>query len=241
MKVANPNFLVPSAPPVPTAPINPKALPVTEKKVILRKNIREVNQKQNANYGWRNNYKQSNNVFIQQNNNVYINNDNRDHWRHHNCYNDGCSDWRYEGRYWRNYDYDYYGPDYMMYGGLIIIGNPWDPYYVNQPDFGDHLHHGFYDDVQINNYNDIHIDDMADCAGADTDLMGHQDLGDYGANDLGIDDPGNDLGIHEDMADLQGDNGVDFQNDDFGGNDGYDANDLGNAYEGKIYKMHDFS
>ena len=236
MKVANPKFLVPSAPAVPTAPVDSKALPVTEKKMILRKNIRIANQKQNVNYGWRSKYKQSNNVFTKQRNYGYMDNDSSIH-DHHDYHHDSHDDWRYEGRYRRNNDYDYYGPDYMMYGGLIIIGNPWDPYYINQPDFGDHLHHGFYDDVQINNYNDIHIDDMADWAGADTDLMGHQDLGDYGANDLGIDDPGNDLGIHEDMADLQGDNGVDFQNDDFGGNDGYDANDLGNAYEGKIYEM----
>ena len=137
-----------------------------------------------------------------------------------------------EFRYSRNNDYDYYGPDYMMGGGLIIIGNPCDHYYLNQSDFGDHLHHGFYDDVQIENYHEIHIDDMADWAGADTDLMGQTDLNDYGAQDLGIDDPGNDLGVHQDMADLQGDNGVDFNNDNFGGDDGYAANDLGNAYDG---------
>ena len=62
--------------------------------------------------------------------------------------------------------------------------------------------------------------------------MGQTDLNDYGAQDLGIDDPGNDLGVHQDMADLQGDNGVDFNNDNFGGDDGYAANDLGNAYDG---------
>jgi hypothetical protein len=225
MKVANPNFLVPTAPPPKPAIQNPKELPIIQKKVILRKNIREKNQQTNVNYGWRNNYRHSNTVYV---NNSYE----RNHWDHHHDYHDGCINCRREDRYCRNHDYDYYGPDYMMGGGLIIIGNPWDTHYLNQPDFGDHLHHGFYEDIQITNYEEIHIDDMADCAAADTDLMGQQDLNDYGAQDLGIEDPGNDLGVHEDMADLQGDNGVDFNNDDFGGDDGYGANDLGNAYDG---------
>lgn len=64
MKVANPNFLVPTAPPPKPAIQNPKELPIIEKKVILRKNIREKNQQTNVNYGWRNNYRHSNTVYV---------------------------------------------------------------------------------------------------------------------------------------------------------------------------------
>ena len=95
--LTNPNFLVPTAPP--TKPVqNLKELPKIEKKVILRKNIREKNQKENVNYGWRNNYKQSNNVFVNQTTNVYINNDNRNHCSHHSYYTDNWSNWRYEDK-----------------------------------------------------------------------------------------------------------------------------------------------
>jgi len=112
MKVANPNFLQRSAPPVPKAPPagqNLKALPPQQKKMILRRNKRNKYKNQNQKYGWRNQY-HGDTYYVYQDYSYSSRGSHRgDHNDHGRCRND---------------DYDYYGPDYMVGGGLIIIGNP---------------------------------------------------------------------------------------------------------------------
>mmetsp|Transcript_10629 Transcript_10629/g.12098 ORF Transcript_10629/g.12098 Transcript_10629/m.12098 type:complete len:453 (-) Transcript_10629:480-1838(-) len=61
MKVNNPQFLFRTPPTVPTAPpptsgARMKALPIQQKKMILRRNKRDKYKNQNQKYGWRNQY-----------------------------------------------------------------------------------------------------------------------------------------------------------------------------------------
>lgn len=113
MKVNNPNFLARTPPQVPTAPppSNLKALPANQKKMMLRRNKRNKFKNQNQNYGWRNQY---------HGDTYYV-------YHHHSYSSHSSDDHHYHGRHdrrYRNDDYDYYGPDYLCGGGLIIIGNP---------------------------------------------------------------------------------------------------------------------
>ena len=221
LKVVSPNFLYPGgAPPVPTAPqTNLKSLPVNQKKFIVRRNKRNKFKNQQQSYGWRDNYDGA----------YYGGNYHHHHDHSHSSSSDDHND-RYErdGHRCRNRDHDYYGPNYMVGGGLIIIGNPCDERYINDSDFGGQLHEGMYDDMDSDNFADMDIDDIADCAQADADLVGEGDLGEYGGDELGIDNPAEDLGLNEEFAEVDADPDVDMGGSgdfgaDLGGDDGGDA------------------
>lgn len=197
IKVANPNFLQNSAPPVAYNQGNLKSLPPQQKKLIIRRNRRNKYYNKNETYGWRKQHHQGN----------YYKNE-KDRRRENN-------------------EYGYYGPDYMVGGGIIIIGNPCDHHYINDPHFGDNLHHGFYDDMEPGCFDECGLDDIADFAEADADLMG-DDLAEYGGEELGIDNLGEDLGINEDVAELGNDDGMDFNAED-GGDMYADNGDYGGA------------
>jgi hypothetical protein len=186
MKVVNPDFLQIKAPPVVYNQNDLKNLPPQQKKLIIRRNRRNKYYNRNLPYGWRRNHNQNSNVK------------NSDDRRRDND------------------DYGYYGPGYMVGGGPIIIGDPFDEDCLNSPDFGDILHEGFYDDLGPGLFHKIGLDDIADFAEADVDLMGEGNLAEYGGNDLGIKNFGEDLGINRDMADLGVDDGIDFNAEDGG-------------------------
>ena len=99
------------------------------------------------------------------------------------------------------------------------MANPCDHDYINNQHFGDGLITGFYGDLPAENIHNINIDDVADFAQADVDLISDHNIADYGAAELGINDIANDLQINEFVADAQenpSDN-IDFNafNDDY--------------------------
>lgn len=55
-----------------------------------------------------------------------------------------------------------YTPDYLLIGGLIILGNPCHHDYINDPNFDQNIHKGFYDNANFNDANAFNIDDVAD-------------------------------------------------------------------------------
>ena len=250
MKVANPNFLMPKVPTVPSAPPHKKlkTLPPQQKKFILRRNRRNRYKNQNKNYGWRGYYR--GNTYADPNRyskrkdsssssshseNISDEDSHRADNSKHDKSKDGHRDRRdsHDHRCHRNDEYDYYGTPYFMGGGLIIIGNPCDEHYINDPDFCDHLQEGFYDDIPNDDFADLDIDDIADAAEADVDILGDANLADYGAEDMGIEDFAHDLDINEDVADLGNEGGFDYNADDFGGDADYDGFDAGDAgYDG---------
>ena len=58
--------------------------------------------------------------------------------------------------------------------------------YINDEQIANNIHKGFYDD--LDNLNELNIDDVADCAEADIDLIGDPDIVEYAA-DLNLADP----------------------------------------------------
>jgi hypothetical protein len=90
--------------------------------------------------------------------------------------------------------------DYLLIGGIIIMYNPCDIDYINHPCLGEHIHHGFYDDMQVDGLEDMNMDDLADCAEADVDFIGDPNIAEYAAE---FDADGDNLGLNEDLADIQ--------------------------------------
>lgn len=218
MKVANPNFLQ-MTPPVThkPAPASMMELSKQQKKMILRRNKRNKFKGSNQNYGWRNNYGHSNVVYYDGYHHSHSSDSSHDGHHHHHD--------KHDHHRCHNNEYDYYGPDYMVGGGLIILGNPFDSNYN-----GDRLHEGFYDDMDLECIGDANIDDIADAAEADVDLMADNNLAEYGAQEMGIDDFNHDLGIEQDMVALQEEGNMDFNDDAMAADDGFGAGDLGGNY-----------
>ena len=102
MKVSNPDFLVPSAPP-PNKNKKPdaKKIGTNDKKLILRQNRREYYQNKNTNFGWRSNFNGNKNVYSPAYNSggiIHVHSGSEEehkehkHWNHHNHYDPCCPD-----------------------------------------------------------------------------------------------------------------------------------------------------
>jgi len=78
---------------------------------------------------------------------------------------------------------------------------------------------------------DYNIDDIADLAEADVDIMGDPEIAEMG-EELGIENINEDLDINDDIADLGNEDNFDFNDDAFANDDGFGAEDLGDAGDG---------
>jgi hypothetical protein len=172
MKTINPNFLYPATPGVPCIPTKSasdmKSLPPSQKKFIVRRNKRNKFKNQKENYGWRNNYHDPyyhgyyvDYSYSSRSSRIGHRSRSGSHDGHRGKNEEHKGQHSKDNRTCRNEEYDYYGPPYMVGGGLIIISNPSDENYINSSNIGDDIHHGFYDDMG-DNYNDMDIDDIAD-------------------------------------------------------------------------------
>ena len=118
------------------------------------------------------------------------------------------------------------------------MANPCNHEYINQDHFGDGLINGFYDDLHVENMQNINIDDVADCAQADIDLIGDINIAEYGIADLGIQNVVQDLNLNDYIANAQDNPVGNFDFDAFADNNNYnsfgyghnDFNDFGNHH-----------
>ena len=107
------------------------------------------------------------------------------------------------------------------------MGNPCDEAYLNSDNFCQEIYSGFYDDCNLEEM--VDLNDIADCAQGDVDLVGVDNFADFtDGMDIDQTDITENLELGDAFEDLGGDNAVDFNDADMGGfgEDG-GANDAG--------------
>ncbi|CAI2373900.1 unnamed protein product [Moneuplotes crassus] len=87
----------------------------------------------------------------------------------------------------------------MVGGGLLIIANPCDHTYINNPLFDDCFHDGFCDDMDLGCMDDFNIDYIAYLAEANVDIMGDPEVAEMG-EELVTEDINEGLDINNDIA-----------------------------------------
>lgn len=241
MKVCNPQFLIPTAPPAPQVVIvQPAPAPgvpaprttvvpskakkqIRNRKQVIRKNRRRKFRNQKKRFGWRKHYRMHKKRHL-------YSRDSSDEL-------DGSDDDKDKDKSIDDLDNDRSGgndrdneaqverdsnvADYLAAGGLVILGNPFDPTIHENNNLADLIAEGLYDDMGFDNFNDMNLDDIADCAEADIDLVGDPDIAEYAAEfdevngpiEMDQDMEGQDLEAGEGQGLNAEDNPIDFNED----------------------------